>query len=815
MLRDIRFAVRQALSRPIFTLIVVAVLALGLGANAAIFSVVNAVLLRPLPYPHPDRLVLLFERDVIQAGGGPNIVAPANFLDWQAQSRSFKDMAAGRANTFGLGADQKFAPEQIQGAVFTSSVFQVLGVQPLLGRSFREDEDRAGAAHVAVIGYGFWQQRFGGAADVLSKTIELDAERYQIVGVMPRDFSYPQRDVQVWVPLRQVISKEEATERGDHEVYVVARLRPGVPIEQARAELDAIQHRIWVAHRQELLGRGAAVFPLNDMMVQSSRTTLRVLFAAVGCVLLIACVNVANLLLARGSQRQREMAIRAALGAGWGRMVRQLLTESLLLASGGAALGLVLATWLTALFAQRAGMLMGRTDIDPPRNIQLDWWVFAFTAGLAIAAGILSGLVPAAAAAKVDLTSKLKDSGRSNTAGRGQSRFRYGLVTAEVALSLMLLVSAGLLLRSFIALRNVHPGVRTDHLLTAGISLPVARYGKPEKISVFARELVNRLKAVPGLRTAGLVTCLPVGGWCGDNDFSIEGRPTPAGQFWLALNRAASPEYFAAAGLPILRGRAFTDRDVMSPEGRQPRGSFVVISESMAKRFWPNEDPIGKRIYFEDEKSRLYEIIGVCGDVVIDLDDRPRPTMYKPIYDGGRSDFYIVAETATAPENLASALRAAVDGLDPNLPVADIRTIEDVLEASAAHQKFTALIIGSFALVALMLAAVGLYGVLYYIVSQRTNEIGIRVVLGATSAEVRRLVLWQGMQPVAAGMALGLAGALAATRYMEGLLFGVRANDPSTFGAVTALLGAVALLACSIPALRATRIDPAEALRTD
>ncbi len=816
MLQDVRFAVRQALSRPIFTLIVAAVLALGLGANAAIFSVVNAVLLRPLPYPHPDRLVLLFERDVIEAGNGPNIVAPANFFDWRAQSRSFEDMAAGRADVpFGLGADRKFAPQQILGALFTASVFHVLSVQPALGRGFREEEDRPGAAQVAVISYGLWQERFGGAPDVLGRAIELDAKLYQIVGVMPRDFSYPRHDTQMWAPLQPRIAKEQLSNRSDHELYVVGRLRPGVSLEQARAELDGIQHRIWLASGQGLLGRGAAVIPLNDRIVQNSKTTLRVLFAAVGCVLLIACVNIANLLLARGSRRQRETAIRAALGAGWGRLVRQLLTESVLLASGGAALGLLLAWWLTAFFAERAGMLMGRTDFDPPRNIQLDGWVFAFTAGLAIAAGILSGLAPAAAAAKVDLTARLKDSGRSTTAGRGQHRFRYGLVTAEVALSLVLLVSAGLLLRSFIALRNVHPGVRTDHLLTAGISLPEARYGEPEKISGFAQELVNRLKAVPGVRSAGLVSCLPVDGYCGDEDFSIEGRLTPPGQFLGALERAASPEYFRAAGIPILRGRAFTDRDVMSPEGRQARTSFLVISESMAKQFWPNEDPIGKRIYYGDEKSPHYEIVGVCGDVLIDLDDHPQPTMYEPIYDGFRSDFYVALGTAGPPENLASALRATVNGLDPNLPVADIRTMGDVLEASAAHQKFTALIIGCFALVALMLPAVGLYGVLYYIVSQRTNEIGIRVVLGATSAEIRRLVLWQGMQPVAAGIALGLAASIGVTRYMESLLFGVSASDPATFGSVTAVLAVVAMIACSVPALRATRIDPAEALRRE
>ena len=815
MLQDLRFAFRQALSRPTFTLIVITVLALGLGANAAIFSVINAVLLRPLPYPHPDRLVLLFERDVLEPGGGPNIVALANFLDWQKQSRSFDGMAAGRGNRFSLGADRGFAPEEIQGAIFTSSVFPVVGVQPIIGRSFRGEEDQPGAARVVVIGYGLWQQRYGRSAEVLHHTITLDGQSYQIVGVMPEGFAYPRRDVQVWVPLLPLRSAEQLHNRGDHEFYAVGRLKSGVPIDRARAELDSIQHRIWLANGKGLFGRGAAVFPLNDRIVQNSKTTLQVLFVAVGCVLLIACVNIANLLLARGAQRQREIAIRAALGAGWGRLVRQLLTESVLLASCGAAMGLLLASWLTDLFARQATVLFGRSDFDPPRNIQLDWWVFAFTAALAIAAGVLSGLVPALSAAKTDLTARLKDNSRSTTAGRGQNRFRYGLVTAEVALSVVLLVSAGLLVRSFVALRSVHPGVRTDHLLTAGISLPDVRYDKRAKIAGFAQNLTGQLKTLPGVRSVGLVSCLPVDGYCGDSEFSIEGRPTPAGQFLIALNRAASPGYFATAGIPILRGRAFTDRDGMGYDEQHLHPSAVIISESMAHEFWPNEDPIGKRIYYGDEKSVRFEIIGVCGDVIISLDDKPQPIMYQPILDGYWTDFYVVVQTDTAPENLAAAVRSAVNHQDPNLPVFDVRTMADLMQASAAHQQFTMLLIGSFALVALILAALGLYGVLYYVVSQRTNEIGIRVVLGATSGEVHRLILWQGMQPAAAGIALGLTVAIALTRYMESLLFGVKANDPATFGAVAAVLAAVALIACSIPAIRATRIDPAVALRTE
>lgn len=402
-------------------------------------------------------------------------------------------------------------------------------------------------------------------------------------------------------------------------------------MEQARTELDSIQHRLWEANGKGTFGRGATVSLLADRIIGHFQETLRVLFGAVACVLLIACVNIANLLLARGSQRQREVAIRAALGARWSRLVRQLLTEAVSLSLAGAALGLLLASFLTDYLAARAKILLNSLgDFDASGNIHLDACVFLFTAGVALVAGVATGIVPALQAARADLTVKLKDNSRSTTAGRGQNRFRYMLITAEVALSLVLLISAGLLLRSFIALRNVHPGVRTDHILTAGLSLPDARYTKREQIAAFHRQLVDGLRALPGVRSAGLVSCLPVTSWCGDNVFHIEGRPLPRGQFFDAINRAASPDYFATVGIPILRGRTFTDRDGMGFDDEHLHQSAVIISESTAREFFPNQDPIGKRIYYGDEKSTRFEIIGICGDVIISLDDRPRPTMYSP-----------------------------------------------------------------------------------------------------------------------------------------------------------------------------------------
>jgi predicted permease len=586
-------------------------------------------------------------------------------------------------------------------------------------------------------------------------------------------------------------------------------------MEKARAELDSIQRGIWETNDKGLFARGAAVSTLDDAMVGNSQRTLRVLFGAVACVLLIGCVNIANLLLARGSQRQREVAIRAALGAGWGRLVRQLLTETVLLSTAGAVAGLLLGSYLMAFLAGRAALLQRPSDFQTTGEIQLDAWVFLFTAALALAVGLATGIVPALQVVRADLAVKLKDSSRSTTPGRGHGRFRYSLITVEVAVSVLLLVSAGLLVRSFIALRNVNSGVRTDHILTAGLSLPEARYAKREQVATFSRQLLDRLRTVPGVQSAGLVSCLPVGGYCGDNAFSIEGRPLPPGQFLIALNRAASPEYFATAGIPILRGRTFTDRDGLGFDDEHLHTGAVVISESMAHEFWPSEDPIGKRIYFGDEKSSRFEIIGICGDVVISLDDRPRPTMYQPMFDGWLTDFYAVIRTAPDPQGLSSAIRSEVNHLDASLPVFDVRTMQDFLHESAAQRQFTAGLVGCFAFLALLLAAVGIYGVLYYMVVQRTNEIGIRVTLGATTSQVRRLVLWQGMQPVFFGTALGLAAAVAVTRYFESLLFGVPASDPTTFAVVTALLLGVASVACSIPALRATRIDPAMALRTE
>jgi putative ABC transport system permease protein len=531
--------------------------------------------------------------------------------------------------------------------------------------------------------------------------------------------------------------------------------------------------------------------------------------------LLIACVNIANLLLARGSERRREMSIRAALGAGRARLQGQMLTESVLLSMFGAAVGLVLAYGFTTFLTTRAPALLYPSDIDTTAEVRLDLWVFLFTAGIALITGLATGLVPAWQAARTDLTAGLKESGRSSTANRSQRRFRGALVMVEVALSVVLLVAAALLLRSFGELRNVNPGVSIDRVLTAGLSLPEARYAKREQVSAFARQLVDRLQALPGVRSAGLVSCLPVAGYCGDRIFNIDGRPQPPGEFIYALNRTVSPGYFAAAGIPLLQGRTLTEQDNNGMDEKHPRDSAVVISQSMARKFWPNQDAVGQRIRFGDDPTPHYRVVGIVGDVRIRLDEDPQPCMYMPLYEGYETGFYALIHTASDPLPLAGAVRQAIGSLDPDIPAFEIRTMAAVLDESAARRQFTALLLGLFAALALVLAAVGLYGVLSYAVAQRTAEIGIRMALGAAHSQVRRLILLEGLRPALAGVILGMLGAAWATQFLRTLLFGVSPSDPATFIAVPLVLLSVAIAACAIPAWRATRVDPATALRSE
>ena len=815
LIHDIAFALRQLQKNPGRTFIAISVLALGLGANAAIFSVVNALLLQPLPYAEPDRLVQLFERDVIGTGEPPyNPVAPANYLDWRRDARQFEQIAAADGGEFNLASPSGgFAPERIDAAFLSDNLLTTLGVQPIQGRNFRADEDRPGAPHVALISYGLWQRRFGGSPDVLGRPIRLDNESYQIIGILPGWFMYPSRTTQVWVPLEQHVPPKQLASHDNHFLDVIGRLRPGVSVEQGRAEIDGIQKQYKHAHPKAVAGKGANVVSLGEMTVRDIRTSLLVLFGAVVCVLIIACVNVANLLLAQAMGRQREVAIRAAVGASRARIVGQLLTESVLLSVLGGVLGIWVASMTTGYLAAQAPNAASLPQVD---NISVDYRVFLFTFGIALLTGIAAGLFPAAQASRFDLVSNLKDSGRSSTPGRSHARFRDVLVAAEVALSLMVLVAAGLLLRSFDQLRNVHTGVRTDHTLTVGVYPSEAAYPKNSDVSAFDKKLLHAAMAVPGVEAAGLTTCPPAGGHCSDWVFNIEGRTLPPGVLMDALYRSVDPGFFQAAGVPVLRGRTFIEQDGAGFDEQHPRLSSIIISESLAKEYFPNEDPIGKHILLAGlMKTMSLQVVGIVADVLKRPDAKIQPTMYTPILDGDERGTYLVLRTSIDPHSIVPSIRKAIEQLDRDLPLFQVRTTAEIIDTTVQRREFSILLLSLFAGLALVLAAVGLYGVLSYTVSQRTGEMGIRMALGASSADVRRLILIQGMKPALVGVAAGIAGALAATRLLSSMLFHVSPMDPYTFAAVAVGLMGVAVLACLLPAMRATRIDPTIALRRE
>jgi predicted permease len=811
LVQDLTFAFRQLQKNPGRMLVAVAVLALGLGANAAIFSVVDAVLLQPLPYPDPDRLAGLYERDVI--GEEPyNSVAPANYLDWRRQAHQFQEIAASGEDRFNLSSPSNdFVPERVDGSFISDNLLTALGVHPQIGRNFRGAEDRPGAVRVALISYGLWQRRFGGSSDVLARQIRLDSEDYQIIGVMPRSFVYPSRDTQVWVPLEQHLPPKQLANHENHYLDVIGRLRPGATVEEGRTEIDGLVKQYKSANPKAVMGKGGNAVPLAYVAVRDVKTSLLVLFGAVVCILIIACVNVANLLLAQALGRQREVAIRAAVGASRSRIVAQLLTESVLLSVIGGLAGLLIASFTTGYLAVKAPNAAYLPQAD---RIGMDYRVFLFTFAIALVTGIAAGLYPAVQAARSDLINHLKESARSSTPGRSHARFRDVLVAAEVALSLMVLVAAGLLLRSFDQLRHVQTGVRTDHTLTVGISLSEAAYPKKTDVGNFYRNLEQAAAALPGVESAGLTTCPPAGGHCSDWVFNIEGRVLPPGVLLDALFRMVDPGFFQAAGIPLLRGRGFTDRDVAGLDEKNPRPGCIIISESLAKTYFPNEDPIGKHILLggPDVPGRV-EIIGLVGDVLKRPDAKIEPTYYLPILDGDRRQAYLVLHTAVEPHSVISEVRMAIQRMDRDMPLAQVRTTGEIIGSSAERREFSLTLLSLFAGLALLLAAVGLYGVLSYTVSQRAGEMGIRIALGAGAGEVRRMILLQGMRPALAGVAAGIVGALFATRLLGSMLFEVNAIDPATFGAVTLVLLGVASLACLVPAVRATRIDPTLALR--
>ncbi|MBO0861031.1 MAG: ABC transporter permease [Chloracidobacterium sp.] len=811
VIQDLRYGARILLKKPGFTLIAVVTLALGIGANTAIFSIVNAVLLRPLPYAEPERLVALWERNTQRLEYRSSISYP-NFFDWRAQSKSFERMASYYTN--GMALTGVATPVSLRSAVVSPDLFATLGVKPLLGRWFVAEEERPGN-RAAIINHSLWRRQFGGDPNIVGRTMTLDGKQFNVVGVMPAGFQFPiEADpVEVWASSsingEKTDPKEPAPyeQRGAHYLQAVGRLKPCVTIEQAQAEMNVIAGNLEKQYPDSNTSRGINLITYHNDLVHDYTEALWLILGAVGCVLLIACVNVANLLLARSTARYKEIAVRAALGASRGRVIRQLLTESLLLALCGGLVGLLSAWWGTA-------ALVRLIPEEVPRlaDINIDLRVFGFTLLLSVVTGVVFGLAPALQTSKIELTEAMKEGSRSVGAGRG--RLRGGLVVAEIAIALVVLIGAGLLLQTFRRLQQVDLGFDTHNMLTASVELPDARYPKPEQATVFYQTLLDRVKALPGVEAASAIIPQPLSGDTMTISFDIEGRNIPKGEQPSSHFRAISLDYFNVMMIPLLAGRAFTERDDAHSPG------VLIVNETFAKRHFPNENPIGKHvkpgISLEGEPV-WREIIGVVKDVKHrqSLSRDYEPEYYVPHAQMPINSMNLVVRTTNDPRGLARSLQQEVQSLDHDIPVPRIKTLEQYLGVAVAQPKFNALLIGLFAGLALLLTAVGLYGVMAYSVIQRAQEIGIRVALGARRGDVLRMVLRQGLKLTAVGLAIGLAAAYALTRYMQSLLFGVKPTDPVTFVAIALLLIAVALVACWIPARRATKVDPMAALRSE
>jgi putative ABC transport system permease protein len=803
LFKDARYGARTLLRAPVFSLVAVITLALGIGANTAIFSVVNAVLLRPLAYRDADRLVV-----ALHYGSSP--VAPANYIDWRDQSRSFEAMAAAEYWSANLtGGD---APEHLLGLRMTQNLMPMLGVDPLLGRVFAPGEDRAGAEHEVVLSYRLWQRLFNGDAKVLGKPVTLNNEAYTVVGVMPAGFQFAPfwaTRAELWVPLA---FGDRVHSRDGNSLRIFARLKPGVTLAQARAEMAAITARL--ERQYPGTNRDVVVTPLKEKVVGRIETPLLTLLCACGFVLLIACANVAHMLLARTSGRQKEIAVRTALGAGRGRVIGQLLTENLLLAALGAAAGLLVALWgIQALVA------LSPAYIPRVESVAIDARVVLFLLGITALTAVVFGLVPAMHVASGNLSDALKEGGRTGGDGGSRNRLRGFLVASEFALAFMLLIGAGLMLRSFVALQAVDPGFNPHHVLSMVVSVAGSNEAETGRRSVFYRQLLDRVRALPGVQSAGAINHLPLAGDTWGWSFQIEGRPKPRpGESPQAVYRVAMPGYFETMRLPVLRGRALAQAD----DARAP--GVVIVNERAAAVYWPGQDPLDKRISFDAGNTWL-TVIGVARNArQEDWATDPYPEVYLAalqnrdflgIGESNTAYITLVLRTAGDPGELASAVKSAVWSFDRNLPISAVLTMDNVVTAATSQQHFEMLLFGLFAAVALILAAVGIYGVMNYSVSRRTREIGIRISLGASQAAVLRMVVQQGMMQALGGTAVGIVGALLLGRLMTGMLYGVRPTDPVTFAGVAIALGAVALLASGIPARKATAIEPMVALRSE
>ncbi len=797
---DLKFALRQLLKSPGFTFTAILTLALGIGACTAIFSVVNGVLLRPLDYPAPERLMVLKETQLPEF---PEFsIAPPNYLDWEKQLKSFESIAAFNGASLNLTGDGE--PQRLIGVKATGRYFETYGVKPVIGRTFGPEEDTPGKDRVAVISYGLWQRIYAGANNVLERPIQLNGETYTIIGVAPPTFGAASK-VDVWVPMAFRPDETDNNNRGAHYISVTGRLKDGVTPEQADAELKLLAAQLAKQYPDTNQRWGAFAVPLLDYTVRDVRSVLYTLLGAVSCVLLIACANIANLLLARATARHRELSIRAALGAGRGRLMRQLLTESIVLAVLGGLAGVLLARWGLDLL-----LTLAPSSLPRVASIRLDGTVLAASLGLSVLTGIAFGLAPAWLAARTNVNDALKQGSRGSTDSGVRGRLRGALVVLEVAASLVLLVAAGLLVKSFVALAHVDPGFNPDHATIMRFTLPGKKYGKPEQQVAFANALVTQLKTLPGVQAAGITHTMPlIGDWV--LGFEIDGRDKVAPQDQPSLNYySVTPDYFRAMGVRLIKGRLFTEQD----DAKAPR--VAIINETLARQYFPHEDPIGKRINITNGPPTFREIVGVVSDITQYGVDKPTKAQgYEPFAQKPFTGINVAIRSTSTPTAIFNLLRPAVYAVDKDQPVSSIKPLEDILADSLARQRFAMMLLTVFSLVALVIAAIGIYGVMAYNVTQRTGEIGIRLALGAQPSDVVRLILGQGGKLVGLGLLLGLVAALASARIVESMLFKTNTHDPLTLIAITTLLALVALAACLIPARRAMRVNPVDALRSD
>jgi putative ABC transport system permease protein len=796
--QDLRFGARMLIKKPGFTLIAVLTLALGIGANTAIFTVVNAAILRPLPFGEPESLVWMWGRF---SQGNQASTSPPDFLDYRAQQHSFAEFAAMRFSSFNLTGGAE--PERVVAADVTANFFQTLAVKPIQGRAFLPEEELPGRGNVAIISTGLWQRRFGDDPAAIGKTIQLDGQNHTIVGVVANQARLPE-DAEIWKPLN--FDQPQMKIRRFHFLRAIGRLKPGVSLQQAQSDMDAIAVSLERQYPDSNTTWRLRLVSLHEQMVGGIRFALYVLLGAVAFVLLIACANVANLLLVRAASRQKEIAIRNALGASRFRLIRQLLTESLLLSLLGGAAGLFLAVWGVEFLVKLAPEALPRIG-----EIGLDNRAFGFTVLLSLLTGIVFGLVPAWQASRPNVNETLKDGGKNTGAGSSRNRLRNALVVAEIALALVLLAGAGLLIQSFRNLQSVNPGFDPSNVLTMSMVLPELKYAEPEQRRIFWEQVLQTVRALPGVKAVATSTQLPLRGG-GDTYFKIEGRPfsNPNEQV-TAFNPEISHDYFRAMKIQLLAGRDFTEAETKAAPSK------VIINDAFAREYFSDAGlpgPIGQRLIIDVGEQVTCEIIGVVGDVKqFSLQGQTQPAMYLPSIQTGFTA--LIVQTSGDPLAMFPAVREAVRSVDKDQPIANIRSMEQIVSTSVAEQRFRMQLLGAFAAVALALAGLGIYGVMSYAATQRTHEIGIRIALGAKATDVLRLVLGQGIRLVLRGVGFGLAGAVALTRLLQSLLFNVSATDLTTFTLITLLLTIVALLACWIPARRATKVDPMIALRCE